>query len=327
MYSKRRTLAEAISLTNPMVEIPRDAIIDSIVLKCTVVIHNAAVGAYTATLQKILDCLTSVRLVSDGNKVHYSLSGSDLAILNYYRNESIGADPDAAITAAGGADSAAYTFLLTLDEGDILAALKDSLELTVETKTAVDTDVTLKTFSCTVSISENVMTTAEFVAAYGQDAVNSAEPKVTAYEKGFDISEELRECFDFPTGTLLRKAFWIFKDTSGVRAGSLPSKIGIIRTTPDRSEMFTVDYPTIQMINEQQYLLHNGYIPGVVALDYGKEITNDSFGIRAWKFNKGDYQAAIKAAAAGKLRYVSVEYVVNTPTFDALSRALIEASE
>lgn len=325
MYSKRRTLAEKFSLINQKIDIPRDAVIDSIDVKCTVVIANSGETDYSGKLQAVLDAITSMRLISDGNKVHYSLTGSDAAILNYYANQSIGADPEEAVTITAG-QSKTLTFLLTLDEGDILAALKDSLEFTLETKALIATGVSITSFEGLVSISENVMTPAEFVANYGQDAANSAEPKVTSYEKAFEVSDELREFIDLPTGTLLRRAFLIIKDTSGVRAGVTPVKFGLIRTTPDRSEMFTMDYATLQTINERRYKLLNGYIPGVIAMDYGQEITNDEYGLRGWKFNKGDYMAALKSATAGKCRYLSIEYVVNTPNFDQMSRAVTEAS-
>jgi hypothetical protein len=326
MYSKRRTLAEKFSLTNQKIDIPRDAILDSIDVKCTAVIHNGAGTDYAGTLQAVLDSITSMRVISDGNKVHYSLNGLDCAILNYYSNESIAPDPDEVLAITAGADKT-VSFMLTLDEGDILAALKDSLEFTLEVKAAITADVAITAFTGLVSVSENVMTPQEFVASYGADAVNSAEPKVTSYEKAFDAADELREFLDLPTGTLLRRAFLIVKDSNGVRNGTVPTKIGLIRTTPDRSEMFTIDYSSFQIINERKYKLHNGFIPGVVAIDYGSEITNDNFGLRGWKYNKGDYQAAIKAAAAGKVRYLSVEYVVNTPTFDQLARAATEATE
>lgn len=326
MYSKRRTLAEKFSLTNQKIDIPRDSIIDSIDVKVTATVHNAAATDYVGKLQAVLDAITSMRVISDGNKVHYSVTGLDCAILNYYGNKSIAPDPDEVLTVPDGED-VTVSFMLTLDEGDILAALKDSLEFTLETKAAITADVSITAFEGLVSISENVMTPAEFVASYGQDAANSAEPKVTSYEKAFDASDELREFIDLPTGTLLRRAFLIVKNASGVRAGVTPTKIGLIRTTPDRSEMYTIDYATIQQINQRKYELHQGFIPGVVAIDYGSEITNDNFGLRGWKFNKGDYQAAVKCSTAGKVRYLSIEYVVNTPMFDQLAKAATEATE
>lgn len=324
MYSKKRTLADRITLNSKKVNLPRDAVIDKILLYVTATVKNAGSSAWEGEMGDVLKAIKEIRVVSDGNTVHYALNGLDVAILNYYDYEGVTVDPDEAISVAAGATKT-YSFLLILDEGDILAVAKDSLELSMDFETSIDTDVTLDSVEVKITLEENVMTPQEFVAKYGANLEYAAEPKVVAIVKSFDASEELREFFDLPTGTLLRRAFVMVMDSSEVRGGITPDKVGIVVTTPDRRELYTADFATLVEYNKVAYALSDA-INGVVAIDYGAEITNDAFGIRAWKFNKGDYQLAFKSTNAGKVRYISVEYVVNTKTFDAMERALIEAT-
>lgn len=324
MYSKKRTLADKITLNNKKVNLPRDAVIDKILLYVTATVKNAGSSTWEGEMEDVLKAIKEIRVVSDGNTVHYALNALDVAILNYYDYQGVTVDPDKAISVAAGATET-YSFLLVLDEGDILAVAKDSLELSMDFETAIATDVTLDSVEVKITLEENVMTPQEFVAKYGANLEYAAEPKVVAIVKSFDASEELREFLDLPTGTLLRRAFIMVLDSSEVRGGVTPDKVGIVVTTPDRRELYTADFATLVEYNKVAYALSDA-VNGVVAIDYGAEITNDAYGIRAWKFNKGDYQLAFKSSNAGKVRYISVEYVVNTKTFDAVERALIEAT-
>jgi len=323
VYSKKRTLADVITLTNKKIELPRDAVIDAIFLKVTATVNNAGASAWNGTYADVLEAIKEIRVVSDGNNVHYAINGLDAGILTYLASEGCSVDPDGSISVDAGA-SDDFTFVLVLNAGDILAVTKDSLELSMDFETSIATDVTLSAVSVTVTIEENVMTPEEFVNIYGKNLELSAEPKVVGITKSFDASDELREFFDLPTGTLLNKGVIIVKDAGDVRGGVTPSKLGIVVTTPDRREIYTVDYETLREINKMAYKVSS--VPaGVVAIDYANEITADGYGIRAWKFNKGDYQLAVKSSSAGKIRYVSIEYVVNTKKFDEVAKAIMEA--
>jgi hypothetical protein len=322
-YLKKRTLSNSFSLTNKNIDLPRDAVIDKIFLKCTVKMSNASTTAdFNGTNADFLKKISTIRVFSNGSNVHYSLTGLDLAVVNYMDHEGITINPDGAIKVEK-QDDLTVSFVLVLDEGDILACLKDSLTFNVEVNPAVATNVTISEFSGVVTLEENVMTAAEFTAIYGAAAENAAEPKVTVIEKGYNVSGELTEFVDLPTGTLLRRSIFINSDANGVKGNADPSKMGIIRSTPDRSEIFTCDVPTLKEINKMDFRVGTG-IGGVFVVDYGREITNDEFGLRGWKFVKGDYQVAYKSAAAGKLRMINVEYVINTAQFDAVQTAMRE---
>lgn len=321
MYSKKRTLNSKITLANRRIDLPRDAIIDAIFLYCKLSIKNNGASGFSGKMEDVLNCLSEIRVVSDGNNVHYALSGLDVAVMNYYVFRGKGVNPDSTISIGAGA-TANYEFMLTLDVGDIIAIAKDSLELSVNF-TNINENVVVQDAEIIVTVAENVMDINEFKAKYGANLEFAAEPKVYAISKNFSASNELVEVMDLPTGTLLRSAFITFRGSDGARSDSVADKLGIIITTPDRRELYAIDYKTLKEYNK--ILCDCDPLTGVATIDYGAEITNDVFGIRAWKFNKGDYQLAVKGNA-GSLRYISVEFVVNTTIFDKLSMAVIEAS-
>jgi len=325
MYSKKRTLAEKLIYpTNKRIDLPRDAVIDKMFVMFTGTVKN--VNATTDSALKLSDILAGIvdmRVVSDGNTVHYSVKALDLAIMNYYDTEGVAINPDAAFTATKSA-STPFSFMLAFDQGDILALTKESLELSFNLAPQISTDCTIDTLEGTITLQENVYTTTEFAATFGANLEAAAEPKIVALEKPYAATAELSEFLDLPTGTLSRRAFLIDMDASGVRGNATPGKYGIIVTTPDRREIYTVDYATMGQINKSDYTLA-APLAGVRVIDYGNEITNDVFGLRGWKYTKGDYQIAARSVNAGKMRYLSCEYVVNTVTFDTI-RANLEAT-
>jgi hypothetical protein len=314
VYSKKRTLQDYFTLTSRKIDLPRDAVLDGVYLRGVVTLNNGAASEFTGLKSDILKAIKEIRIVSDGNNVHYSLNGLDAAIMNYYDTKGVAENPDEVIT-VGASSSKEFNFTLLLDEGDIIAVTKDSLEMSVSCETEITSDVTISAFTGKVTVNENIFTPGEFVETYGQNMEMVAEPKVTIFEKSFDASEELRESLDLPTGTLLRRAFFVAKDDSGTRAGVSPGKLGIVATTPDRRELYSVDWETFRDHNRFNQEV-SAPIDGVALIDYGAEITSDIFGLRGWKYNKGDYQAAVKSASSGKVRYISCEYVVNTAAFE-----------
>lgn len=325
MYSKKRTLAEQLTLVNKRMDLPRDAVIDKVFLHVSLTLKNEdTTNDWTGTYGAVLERLKELRIVSDGNNVHYALNFNDLAILNYMDYQGCSLNPDGALT-VGKAAEKDISFVLVLDEGDILAVTKDSLEISIDVDTAVSASPAVKitALTATVTLEENIFTVPEFQATYGAALEASAEPKITTISKSFDASDELREFLDLPTGTLLRRTVLLISDTSGKRGGADPAKIGLVRTTPERSETYTVHYPTLREFNRRQYRVDT-LVAGAVLIDYGSEITNDPYGIRGWKYNKGDYQLAVKSAAEGRIRYISCEYVVNTKAFDVAARAIME---
>ena len=88
MYSKYRTLNQTLSLINTRIDLPRDAVIDQIIMKISVTAANAnSTTGYTGTNEALLRAIQEIRVVSDGSTVHYALSGADVALLNRYNSK------------------------------------------------------------------------------------------------------------------------------------------------------------------------------------------------------------------------------------------------
>jgi len=106
MYSKFRTLSAILSLANTSINIPRDAVIDKIVLKLAVTVANASGTSWTSVHEAVLRAIQEIRVISDGSTVHYALSAADVAILDAF-NEKYGIAPkiDDAITIADSANA------------------------------------------------------------------------------------------------------------------------------------------------------------------------------------------------------------------------------
>ena len=319
MYSRKRTLSQKITNANKTIDLPRDAVIDAIILYCKIILKNAGADAYSGTYEDVLKAIKEVRVVSDGNNVHYALSGLDIAIMNYYDSAGKGAvNPDNAISIDAGA-SATFEFLLTLDAGDILALMKESLKLTVEFETSIATDVTLDNSEIEVTLDDDVYAPDEEIPIVG-------EPKVYAIEKAFATLSEFSEVLELPVQTLLKRAILVFKDSGGSRSDSVCTKYGILQTSPERIEMYNIGYKTAVKLDKQEYDV-DSTITGVSILDYGEEVTKDGLGLRAWRVNKGDLMLALKTSADGKVRYISHEIVVEPEIIDALDKGKISPEE
>lgn len=326
MYSKYRTLNQTLSLINTRIDLPRDAVIDQIIMKISVTAANAnSTTDYTGTNEALLRAIQEIRVVSDGSTVHYALSGADVALLNRY-NSKAGFAPalGTAITVAK-SGNATYTYYLRLDEGDILAAAKDSLEMRIVVNPAITSDVTITALTCTVTLVENVLTPEEFIATYGPNMEYAAEPKVYALNSPVVASSDLANILDLPTGSLIRAGVLEFLNSStGLAGGVDPTAIGLINTSPDRREVLNVDWATLQRINMAEYDLGSTVLSGVALLNYAKDVTNDGYGLRGWRFTKGDWQIAARTSNAATLRYICLEHVVSPAVFDVAEQAILE---
>lgn len=324
MYSKIRTLNDDITLQKTRIDIPRDAIIDEIFIRFTVTVANGGSTEWTGTNEDILKAVEEIRVVSDGSTVHYALSARDAVLLNTY-NSPDGFAPDlgASVSVAKEA-SKAFVYTIRLDEGDILAVAKDNLEMKVILDTAIATDVSVAALLGEVSIVENVVTPEEMVANYGPNLEFAAEPKVYALSSKVNESTDLQSALDLPTGSLHRAAIMCFIGAGGKIGGVDPAKIGLINTSPDRREVLHADWAILRAQNGATYDLGGAPPAGVARLDYARDVTADGYGLRGWRFTKGDWQIAAKTANAATLRYICLEHVVNAGVFDKAERAVLE---
>lgn len=325
MYSKYRTLNQTLSLVNTRIDLPRDAVIDQLILKFDITVSDGGSGGYTGTNEAILRAIEEIRVVSDGSTVHYALSGADIALLNAYNSQYGFAVPLGGAVSVSSGSSTDLTYYLRLDEGDILAVAKDSLEAKIVVNPVIDTDITISALTCEITLVENVLSPEEFMASYGPNMEAAAEPKVYALSVPVVASSELTNVLDLPTGSLIRAGMMEFINPATKLAGEVdPESVGLINTSPDRREVLHVDWGTLQKLNAADYPIGATVLPGVAMLNYAADVTNDGYGLRGWRFTKGDWQIAVKSSNAATLRYVCLEHVVNPAVFDATERATLE---
>lgn len=317
MYSKLRTLDRTITLVNTQVELPRDAVLDAVILRVDLTVANAGVAPWDSTGLGVLAALQEVRIVSNGNTVHYALNGQDIAILNAYDgNYGAGAVYTQAVTVPD-ADDVNLQYVLVLNQGDILAVTKDALDLRVVFNTQLAADVTVTAATVNVTLSEDVYLVDEFVQTFGANLEFAAEPKVYALTTNVAANTEMTGVLDLPTGTLQRRGLLLF-------TGAAPGRVGLIVTTPDRREVFNADYLTIKGMEAFKRSCNGVAPPNAVMLDYAAEVAADGLGLRGWRHTKSDYQLGLRIAAASELRYISMEHVVNPDVVEATNHAIIE---
>lgn len=323
MYSKFRTLSDVLTLANTSIDIPRDAVVDQIVAKFTIKVKNNGASTYTGVAESLLRAIQEIRVISDGSTVHYAISAADAAILNTLNSKhGFAPDLEEAISIAS-AEEKTFVYTIRLDEGDILAASKNSLEMKIVVNPAVTADLAITELTGMISIVENVLTAAEMISTYGPNLEYEAEPKVYCLSATVTASSEITSVLDLPTGSLGRAGVLQFM-TGGLAGGVDPSKVGLIVTSPDRRELLNIDWATLRALNASDYDLGGAAPEGVAYLNYAKDVTADGYGLRGWRFTKGDYQIVAKTDNAATLRYICLEHVVNTAVFDAQERAVLE---
>ncbi|MDD4126880.1 MAG: hypothetical protein PHV39_04245 [Methanomicrobium sp.] len=302
---KENTLAEKINKSVPAIQLPRTSIHDAYALKFKISVKNETAGAVTPTIAQVLTAIEQIVLTSDSTRVHYSLNGMDLARRNAIFGsadvEKVIEKTFSSIAAAGTAD---LSFVLFMDEGDILAIAHDSLELKVIFGSAVGT-LTLTAAEVTITIIEKIPSHAELVSLYGENLEYVAEPKVYAITQNIAANTEFTGVMDLPTGTLLTGAMIYFS--------TAPEQVGILQTVPDRVELIKIDWDTMRAIDERKFKTDSP--AGMITLDYGSQWYDNAMGVPAWTYNKGDRQVAVKSATAGTIRYVSFERMVNTTAY------------
>ncbi len=305
---KKNTLSEKISLTVPAIQLPRSSIHDKYILDIDMTIANASASSVTPTAEQVLTAIESITLTSDSTRVHYAVSGLDVARRNAIRTGAASVEKAINKTFSAIAASASGTcnVKLVLDEGDILAVAHDSLELKVAFNTAIDTGVTVSAATVTTTITEIIPSAEELTSWYGKNFEYVAEPKVYSQTVSIPANTELTGVFDIPTGTLLNAAMLYFTTD--------PQVVGILQTVPDRVELMREDYDVLRFDNELKYKATSP--AGVVMLEYGSEWYDNSMGVPAWTYNKGDRQISVKSSASTTLRYTSFERIVNIDAYN-----------
>lgn len=308
MYKVKETLDDVLTLAVKSVDIPRNGVIDSIALLASITLNNAGAADATVSYEDILKGINEIRVVSNGNVVHYALRGTDIAYLNIYDTNGKALDLSGTVTVPTGG-TASVQFLIVLDAGKIHALIKDQLQIKVEWNTSITTDVSISDASIKITLDKGVYESGEeYVMAYTAGEYGEIfieEPKVYAIEKSFNALGELTEVFELPVGSVLKRALLVFYDDTGARA-NIVDKYALVRTRPARIQLYKIDYNTSRELDKIQYKLQS--VPdGMTMFDYDREVVFGGLDLR--EESSGTFKIALKTTASGKVRYISHEVV------------------
>jgi len=318
--NKESTLSQKLVMGSvETLNLPRNSVHDAYILKFDLDISNAGSTEYTVNIRKVLESIEEIRLVTDSIRVHYAVNGYDLALLNAkiqpVQTNDILTREDVKIPAGSHAH---YVFNLYLDEGDIIAVAHNNVELSVHWNgEALGTNLTIAAATCEITLMETIYSAAQLQALYGESWENIVEPKVYALTCNAPGNTEFTGELDLPTGTLLRGAIIEFtpSDATETNPGTYPKQVGILRTVPDRVELGKVDWESHRMKDE---IIYKTVFPkGVFIYDYGKQWQSNGIGKDGWSYAKGDIQLATLNTVQQKIRYISLESLVNTSIYAA----------
>ena len=309
MRAKINTISQTINKNNPAINLPHTTIHDAYIMSFTMVLKNNSVSLITPDIENVLKSIEQFVITSDGTNGHASLNGIDLAA-------HAGTDRviDRTLDSISSDATQEVKFKLFFDEGDILGAAHDSLEMKITFLDEVLNTEGLEIVSATVRISiiELIPEGTELIARYGQNLELLAEPKVYVITQGCAGNSEFTGFMDLPTGTLQRGAMLHFS--------TVPEQVGVLKMVPDRTELLKVDFDVLRSIDERKF---GCAVPeGIVTFDYGHQISCNNIGLLGWNWSKGDVQIAAKTEASTTLRYVSYEHVVNTAVVEKAIGAL-----
>ena len=312
MRVKYNTLSQVVSMNNNTVQLPRNSIHDAYVLHFNLHFLNESDKPITPTIKETLRSINEINVTSDSIRTHYNINGYDAALLSariqkHLTNNHIlekvlpTVQPDASLE---------LDFSLYLDEGDIVAAAHNNLELRILFADTTSEGLRQINSSCMVTIIERICTTAELYARYGgQSLIATAEPKVTGFDCDVPASSEFTGFYELQPGCLLCGSVVDFSNSKNV----MPDMVGLLRTVPDRVELAKVDYKTMRAINEVAF--QTTFPLGVIHMNYGTQWQDNGVGKDGWSFSKGDILFAARTTEPTKARYITLEKMVNIPLY------------
>ncbi|NKQ38558.1 MAG: hypothetical protein HF967_03630 [Methanosarcinales archaeon] len=311
-YETTKLLATTLTESRDIVSIPTRNIIKNILLTFDITYNtgsNATVDQLT--YEDLSQAIPEIRLVSDGNVVHYSLQLSDLILMNYIDTAGRSVDLDAVGIPADTGINTDFTvsYTLNLRGGDILAFKKQLIELSMDVVAVGDVLTTLngapnptstttfKSISVKVSIVEEVIKDEiSLFELYGDALDLISEPKITAISQNLQAGTSFDGAVEIPTGTAIIRNFYILK-ANNVRSNAVVTELGIV----DKNEtvIFKGAFDTLQNGDEQFYNIQTAE-KGLVVLDMTQDlkgntpILDEAFGLKGWNFVKGDLFDAFK---------------------------------
>lgn len=298
---QKTALASTINKNNLAVELGNTSIHSAYMLECTITATNGTGASKTPTIAEFLGVLEQINVVSNNTNYHYSWSGTDIARRNAMKTamNTTNRVLDMTFSAVASTGEMAATFVLWMDEGDVIALMHDTVTLKAQLANylAESCPVTAVTIKPTIIELVPAAGLADIKARYGEKYEGALEPKVYVREKKCDANTTFTEFFELPTGALLRGAM--------LKWSVAPSQFGIVATVPSRSELMRMNWTTAVASDEIRFRVkmpdNTNYI------DYNAELAFNGLGIDGRNFNLGDYKIAAYSTTETTLRYVSFE--------------------
>lgn len=300
MRTQEMTIAQEINLSTPSIELGNNSIHDCYLLEVTLKAKNETGAAKTPTIAEWLSAIEQVAVMTDNTRYHYALNGKDIANLNAIRTPVGIPSRVLDMTFGSTADDATMeaTFVLALDEGDIVALQHDSVTMKAAFAKTIATDCPVTYAQIKPSLVEDIPeSTADITNKYGANFEAALEPKVYAKTQKCSANTEFTGFADLPTGCLLRGAMLDWS--------AAPEQFGILQVVPSRSELWRLNWATARAKDERLY--RTKMPENVTMLNYNTEWVANGLGKDGRGFNRGDFQIAARSSVETTLRYISLE--------------------
>lgn len=313
MFIQEATKPGELNGSTPSVELGTSSIHDAYLMEFEINATNETGSSVTPTIADFLGAINQIKIQSDNSKDHYALTGMDVARRNAMFSpmgiESRVIDKTFSAVADDGTVSA--KFVLTLDEGDIVALQHNNITMKVEMASTIKTDFPITSYTVKPTVIEKIpQTEQDIIGTYGENFEYALEPKVYATTKTLSNTTEYTGFLEVPTGALLRGAM--------LNWTSAPKQWGVVQIVPSRTEISRMNWLTSQVKDQRRF--GTQLASNTVYFDYDSEWTLNGLGKDGRTFNRGDYMfAALPNNADTTLRMVSYEQMFPAGAGDILN--------
>ncbi len=300
-HTQRTSLNDEITMSHRSIDLNTNSVHSAYLLECTITAKNNGSAAKTPTITEFLNMIENISVVTDNHRYHYSWSSLDIARRNAMK-QAMGTHNciiDMTFTsAAAGADMTA-SFVLLMDEGDVVALLHDSVSMSAQFAANLAENCPVTAVSIKPTIDELIPMSglADVKARYGAKYHGALEPKVGITVKECSSNNTLTEFLDLPNSTLLVGVMlnWTTK----------PLHYSVIANVPARTELMRLNWKTAVATDEMRFGVNMPENTNYI--DFNTELTSNGLGIDGRNFNRGDYKIAAYAPTGTIVICVSFE--------------------
>lgn len=327
MNSRKVTLPNLLVMNasrSNQIDLPMNAIINTIRARVT--------GTYTGSDGNLnaefpYNIFRNITVKTGSGSTPYSIASVDLRIMNYL-------DKAGKVTFSAASGSFEANFIL--DRGELLALLQTSLpptlnhpslpfgslSLSVDWAQDVDcgTSIAITAAQAEIELEQTPVSVTELQAIYGTQL--ERYQLVDVYTKGnvpLSTNTKPAQAIVLDVGNLKKRSIVVTSDTSTipVRSSAIVTEVQL-QDQKTGYERIPIDrtFKTMQNDDAEEYNLST-ILAGVAAIDYPQEITNDPNGFPSWRLGNTDLTIWTQDAAAGNLRVIEEQRVVNVNAFES----------